>query len=276
MNPRERLDPQLLEMLSAYLDGRLEGAEKAILEERLFKEESLRRQLAELRSVRDSLRALPLLAPPRSLVLTPALAGRTAAKPSIFSPRRMALGSALASLAFVFVLAVDVLSRGVSLSAAPAPQALSANEAFTIPEQSMDKLGGGESATAQPEATAAPANLQAPSAATENPERGATPPMIGGCGVCASGTSEPTVTSSPTHTPMILLPTCKCRVTETNTANPPAVAPIPRSGEPQPHARLNFQTVAPYLEAFFGIAAVLLAVLAVVVALAAVILRRRS
>ena len=57
MNPKERLDPQLLETLSVYLDGRLEGAEKAALEARLNKEESLRRELEELRSVRDSLRA---------------------------------------------------------------------------------------------------------------------------------------------------------------------------------------------------------------------------
>ncbi|HEY5118997.1 MAG TPA: hypothetical protein VII90_06035, partial [Anaerolineales bacterium] len=136
MNPPERLDPQLLEMLSAYLDGRLEGAEKAALEARLNKEENLRRHLAELRSVRDSLRTLPLLKPPRSLALTSALAGKTAGKPAVFSPRRMAFGSALASLAFVCVLSLEVLSRGAFLPAASAPRFLSANEAFSAPQQS--------------------------------------------------------------------------------------------------------------------------------------------
>ena len=33
MNPMDKLDPHLLETLSAYLDGRLEGAEKAALKE---------------------------------------------------------------------------------------------------------------------------------------------------------------------------------------------------------------------------------------------------
>jgi hypothetical protein len=261
MNPPERLDPQLLEMLSAYLDGRLEGAEKASLETRLNKEENLRRQLAELRSVRDSLRAQPLLKPPRSLVLTTAMAGKAAGKPAVFSPRRMAFGSALASLAFVCVLSVDVVSRVGFLGAASAPRVVApANEAFSAPRQSSDTSGAGKSA-----ATAAPANLPA----TETPSPAATPRIGIGCDNCV-----PTETPSeqPTAIPLLGGGCGDCAPTEEHALNPPQVASLPFVATAQPRALPDFQTVAPYLEVLFALAAVLLAAMA---ALAAVFVRRR-
>lgn len=260
MNPPERLDPQLLEMLSAYLDGRLEGAEKAALEARLNKEESLRRHLAELRSVRDSLRTLPLLKPPRSLALTSALAGKTAGKPAVFSPRRMAFGSALASLAFVCVLSLEVLSRGAFLPAASAPRFLSANEAFSAPQQSSDTSGAGKSA-----ATAAPASLPA----TETPSMAATPRIGIGCDNCTT-TGTPAELQSPS--PGLGGGCGDCAPTEEHALNPPQVASLPSVTTPQPRALPDFQTVAPYLEVLFALAAVLLAAVA---ALGAVFVRRR-
>jgi hypothetical protein len=242
MNPPERLDPRLLEMLSAYLDGLLESAEKAALEERLNKEESLRRQLAELRWVRDSLRTLPLRKPPRSLALNTALAGKTVGKPSIFSPRRMAFGSALASLAFVCVLSVDVVSRVGFLGAASAPRAVApANEAFSAPRQSSDTSGAGKSA-----ATAAPASLPATETPSPAELRSPSPGLGGGCSDCVP--------------------------TEEHALNPPQVASLPLVATPQTRALPDFQTVAPYLEVLFALAAVLLAAAAV---LAAVFVRRR-
>jgi hypothetical protein len=253
MNPPERLDPQLLEMLSAYLDGGLEGAEKAALEARLNKEENLRWQLAELRSVRDSLRTLPLRKPPRSLALTTALAGKSAGKPAVFSPRRMAFGSALASLAFVCVLSLDVLSRGAFLPAASAPRSLSANEAFSAPRQSSDTSGAGKSA-----ATVAPASLPA----TETPSPAATPRIGTG-----SDNSIPTETlaETPATSPMLGGGCGDCAATEEHAVNPPQVASLPFVATPQPQALPDFQTVAPYLEVLFALAALLLAAAAVFV-----------
>jgi len=259
MNPPERLDPQLLEMLSAYLDGRLEGAEKAALEVRLNKEEDLRRHLAELRSVRDSLRTLPLLKPPRSLAITTALAGKTAGQPVVFSPRRMAFGSALASLAFVCVLSLDVLSRGAFLPAAGAPRALSANEALTGPKQSADGNGVGKSGAGLPTVAAA---------ATMAPTLNQT--LFGtGCDNCTP-TGTPAELQSPS--PGLGGGCGDCAPTEEHALNPPQVASLPFVATPQPRALPDFQTVAPYLELLFAIAAVLLAVAA---ALAAAFVRRR-
>jgi hypothetical protein len=229
MNPSEPLDRELLETLSAYLDGRLGGAEKAALEARLNKEENLRRELEEIRTVRDSLRGLPLHQPPRSFILTPAMAGKPAGKPPVFSPLRLAIGSALATLALVCVLTVDVFSRGAFTLGASAPQALPANESFSVPRQAADTSSAGKSA-----ATAAPAGPLP----TGQPTAVATPQLGGGCGDCAP--------------------------TQEVAANPPQVVtavPLLRASEPQ--AGPDFETIAPYLAAFLALAAVLLAILAV-------------
>jgi hypothetical protein len=259
MNPMDKLDPHLLETLSAYLDGRLEGAEKATLEARLNKEESLRRELAELRSVRDSLRALPLLKPPRSLALTPAMAGKATGKSGVFSPRRMALGSALASLAFVCVLSIDVLSHGGFLAASTAPLVLPANEAFSAPRQSVDTSGAEKSAATT--GAAGPVT-------TETPRPTATMRMGGG-----ADNSILTETAAASTTVPLLGGGCGgCAPTEEESVIPPQVVTVPMATVTQPHARPDLQTVAPYLEALLGLAAVLLAASA---ALAAIIVRRR-
>jgi anti-sigma factor RsiW len=260
MNPMDKLDPRLLETLSVYLDGGLEGAEKAALEARLNKEESLRWELAELRSVRDSLRALPLLKPPRSLALTPAMAGKATGKSGVFSPRRMALGSALASLAFVCVLSIDVLSHGGFLAASTAPQVLPANEAFSAPRQSVDTSGAGKSA-----ATAGAAGP----VTTETPSPVATP-RIGTGSDNSVPTETPTEAPSPSH---LMGGGCgDCAPTEEMAAKPTLVVTEPIVTVTQPSALPDFQTVAPYLEALLGLAAVLLAASA---ALAVIIVRRR-
>ncbi len=283
MNSPERLDPQLLELLSAYLDGRLEGAERTALEARLNNEENLRRQLVELRSVRDSLRALPLLTPPRSFALTPAMAGKAAGKPAVFTPRRMAFGSALASLAFVCVLSLEVLSRGVFLPAASAPRALSVNESLAGPRPSETETGAGKSAAVA--ATSAPAATELPPSAataqavtgsgnsvpTETPtEAPVTPLMLGGgCGEC-SPTETPTIEPSPTAT--FNFPECGCHPTKVQPAILASTAVVSPSRSSQQSIRVDVQTATPFVEAFFGLAAVLLAAAA---ALTAVFSRRR-
>jgi hypothetical protein len=61
------------ELLSAYLDDELSARERAALEARLAAEPALQAELDELRRTVQVLRATPLLTPPRSFVLDPAV-----------------------------------------------------------------------------------------------------------------------------------------------------------------------------------------------------------
>ncbi|NDJ84804.1 MAG: hypothetical protein GYB66_02855 [Chloroflexi bacterium] len=60
-------------LLSAYLDGALEGAEKEALEERLAEDENLRSAFEGLRETVSLLRSLPPIKAPRDFTLDPAL-----------------------------------------------------------------------------------------------------------------------------------------------------------------------------------------------------------
>jgi anti-sigma factor RsiW len=62
-----------LELLSAYLDDELSPRERAALEARLAVEPALQAELDELRRTVQILRAAPLLTPPRSFMLDPAI-----------------------------------------------------------------------------------------------------------------------------------------------------------------------------------------------------------
>ncbi|MGB7537154.1 MAG: hypothetical protein WBM17_01325 [Anaerolineales bacterium] len=243
MNPRAPLDPRLLEALSAYLDKRLEGAEKAALEQRLSREEDLRRQLSELRRVRDSLRALPAMKPPRALTLTPAQAGTPARRSGWFSPRGMALGSALAALAFLVVTSTDILSRG-ALASAPRPAA----ESFAAPaqlqaaDQAAPTGGGGNPPTLLAQPTAV---LLTPSTAGPSEKAG------------GGENATPTLTTPPPEP-------APDRCGEPSFTNQVAER-CGLSGEPtpQPFSLPDFQTLAPFLEVLLGLIAVLLAGLAI-------------
>ncbi len=120
MTARTPLDTRTLEILSAYLDGRLSDNEKTALENRLERDSSLRVHLEELRAVRDRLRALPILRSPRALTLTPAMVGEETKSRGLPS-WPMAFGSALAALAFLFLVSRDLLvGRTTSMTAVPA------------------------------------------------------------------------------------------------------------------------------------------------------------
>jgi hypothetical protein len=249
MNPRAPLDPRLLEALSVYLDGKLTGAELAALEEQLKRDEDLRTQLSELRAVRDSLRSLPTLKPPRPLTLSPAQAGAPLRRSGWFSSRRMTFASAMAALAFVVVASFDVFLRG---SLMPQAARLAAPEAMPVsaPEQTVDS--GGEGFNKAPTTAAGP-TLMAPQAtanATSETARG-------------GGTVEPTIILSPT--PQVIQDECD--------ANPGANKAVDRCGltnsfsatpVSEPFSLPDFRTLAPFLEWSLGLLAVILAVLAFV------------
>jgi hypothetical protein len=235
MNSRAPQDSRLWETLSAYLDGRLAGAEKTALEDRLQKDENLRRELSELRVIRDSLRSLPVLRSPRALTLSPAQAGRSLPQPRGFSTRWMAFGSALAALAFVVVTSVDLFSRGsLLMAAAPRPAALEILPA-EAPDQALEKSSrdGAAALTAQPLALATQPLGTAPPALLFAPTAGQTEDV---CGDCAAVDTE-------------------------TASNLGAANAFTTESAAQAFSLPDFRTIAPFLEIFLGVSAGLLAIL---------------
>ncbi len=108
------------ELLSAYIDNELSPDERAALEQRLAVEPLLRRELAELRAVRDILRDQPWVTPPRSFTLTSEMVG--------VRPRRFAFSGwwqpfgALGALVLVMLIGWQLLNlnRMPLQTAAPA------------------------------------------------------------------------------------------------------------------------------------------------------------
>src|SRR3989337_2265135 len=107
MSGPSRLSTRDLERLSAYLDGQLAPGEAAGMEARLQDDSALRETLEGLRQTKAALRSLPSLRPP--------------AYPGL------RLATAIATVAFMIVTGLDVLTQGLSRfalgAAAPAPAA---------------------------------------------------------------------------------------------------------------------------------------------------------
>jgi hypothetical protein len=238
MNPPAPIDPRLLEALSAYLDGRLEGLEKTALEARLRQEADLRLQLEELRAVRDSLRSLPSMKPPRPLTLSRAQVrphGSEAERGAGWiSARSLALGSALFALAFILVTSANIFSSKSSASMSP-------RSADNFALQAAQPAAG----EANPAPTAAQPTLAAAPKANEPDGK-----ALGGGGLQA--TAVPTPTAQPQ-------PPCG----EDTGAINCRVATLAQQPESRSASLPDFNTMAPYLEGAFGLAAVALAVLAI-------------
>lgn len=114
------LPPDVIETLSAALDGALNSKEQAGLQARLRDDEGLRLALEELRQVRAGLGMLPRLRAPRNFTLTPEMVGRRAARPAY---PRLRLATALAALAFALTFGLDTFA----LRFAAMPTALQAS-----------------------------------------------------------------------------------------------------------------------------------------------------
>jgi hypothetical protein len=153
------LPPDVLEMLSAALDGALDPKEQARLQARLRDDERLRLALQELREVRAGLGGLPRLRVPRNFTLNAEMAGRRASRPAY---PRLRLATALAALAFVLAFGLDTFAlRFAALPAArqalaPAPVGEIAAEAPPQPAAEMMMESG-----ALAQATPAPSELRA-------------------------------------------------------------------------------------------------------------------
>lgn len=106
----------VIDMLSAYIDGTLEDAERGSVRAHLEGCDTCRAEHAELLATRAMLRAVPAIQAPRSFTLTPEMA-RKVRPPSLFerifvpsNAPRMAMGSVLSFLLLFFVLVGPLLS----------------------------------------------------------------------------------------------------------------------------------------------------------------------
>lgn len=124
---RERWSDQ---ELSAYLDGHLDQAAQVALEADLARDPVLRRQVAELRQTVTLLRALPLREPPRNLLLTPAMVAPPRPQRQPLLLPFMRLTTALAGLAFILTVGLQLLPRaGARPAAAPVLESTQVMEA---------------------------------------------------------------------------------------------------------------------------------------------------
>jgi anti-sigma factor RsiW len=217
MTGPDRRSARDLERLSAYLDGQLPPGEKAALEARLGREAGLSETLDGLRQARAALRSLPPLRPPRNFTLTPEMAG--------VRPRRggypaLRLATALATMAFLVVSGIDVVSR-ISFNfalgaAAPAPAEPFLPEAqpqSEVPAEEegaqVERSAAAEASTLAPQPFAQDALGPTATPPAEEPPSETLPLGVGGgapegtpaLAMPAAPTATPTLTPEPTPTP---------------------------------------------------------------------------
>jgi len=172
-NPKALRDEDV-ERLSAYLDGWLSKEEASRLEARLETDKDLSRALHELRHTAGLLRSVPQVKPPRSFTLTPQMVGKPTRN---WQYPLLQLGTALATLAFLLVTGIGLLSRFGMAGAPQMPLARDlAQEAAAPPvEQPMMEVADQSpvaSETAAAEVAMPPESLfvsAAPSSEEETP-----------------------------------------------------------------------------------------------------------
>lgn len=143
------ISPQDIELLSAYLDRELSANQMAEVEVRLQTESELKDLFVELRRTRQVLRSLPVMRAPRNFTLTPEMAGIKPRRENrlVLWFNRLRLSSALAAILLVLVLMGDFLTGITPLPLAgrlatdsmPAEE-LSAAESLPEAAQSLQAL----------------------------------------------------------------------------------------------------------------------------------------
>lgn len=113
------------EQFSAYLDGQLSPAETRKLEEQLKANPEWRLALDELAATRTVVRRAPRYRAPRNFTLTPEMARQAARKPVLSSLFSFRFSAALAAMALIAVLVLQVLpGSGPASRVAMAPPAM--------------------------------------------------------------------------------------------------------------------------------------------------------
>lgn len=179
-----------LELLSAYIDSRLDERERAALEERLRREPALQAVLAELRATVALLGELEQLAPPRSFALDPAA----------FRPKRnpllgwVGLGSAAVAVLLAFTFVATLFNGRAGAPSAAAPASLDQGPAGGAVATRTAPLAALSVPTPTPEMAAAAGALEA----TAAPATGAAAPAAGAAITPAS--QAPTLAPQATET----------------------------------------------------------------------------
>jgi hypothetical protein len=183
------------ELISAWLDGRLAGAELAAFEARLRAEPALRRQVDATRLLVATARALPAQPLPRDFTLPiPAATTPRAQRRAQVNPLNWFLrfGSALAAAVFVIAIWLDLagLSAPPAQSPAPATQAalvvpptqsedsIAADAARVAPAESEVAVTPGPAADEQPIQAMRQAAESAAEAPEEQPAPESAQPML--------------------------------------------------------------------------------------------------
>ncbi len=150
---KTKISPRDVELLSEYLDGRLNASKAAQLETRLKTNPELRSTLADLRQTRTLLRSLPPVKAPRSFKLKPGMVSQPA-------PRRIypvfQFASAIAAILLVMVIAGDVLGLGLPRTNQVALPVAAYAPAAATQEASSSSLASGAAPESTPNALMAP------------------------------------------------------------------------------------------------------------------------
>lgn len=154
------------EQLSALLDGRAESDELVFLAGHVEQCITCSHELADLRAVRDLLRALPVYLPPRSFTI-PVEARRPARRFGLLIPLTRVMGTVAAVLCVV-LFSVDAMQTGYEVPAAVQDSSAGSMQ-FTTTRSTMDADRAEDAAAKIANAPAAPAAAAKPAAAAPPP-----------------------------------------------------------------------------------------------------------
>jgi hypothetical protein len=220
-----------VELLSTYLDGKLNPSDSARLESRLKTDPELVAVMDDLRAARSTLRQLPARRAPRNFTLTPKMAGVKPPLPRAYPAFRFA--SVLAALLFFLSYATNLVAPRLSAASAPYGYGVGGGGG-----------GGGGCGDEQP-CEAAPA-LEMPAApqpfaATEAPVATEAPLLVAPEAPMGTETPALAVTEAPAATESLAMaPTQQAAIVPTElplTAGDSARAaetPSAKNGEPEP------------------------------------------
>jgi len=107
-NLTKSAEEKRLETLNAYVDGELSAGERRELEARLEEDAALRKELAQLRQVKQGISQLPRMRAPRNFTLDPAVYGRPQRQPAYDLYPVLRVATALAAFFFIVAVVLDL------------------------------------------------------------------------------------------------------------------------------------------------------------------------
>jgi hypothetical protein len=263
---KTQITPRDWETLSAYLDDQLSVPERRELENRLVNNPVLSQGLEELRQTRMILRNLPKLRAPRNFTLTPSMAGqRAGASMSSGMYPVLRLAATLATLFFFIVTAGGLALRFTLPAQIVVMRADQSQNAQPAPAFGMGGGGGGSNA-------APPLAIPAPTEAAVANTMEKAPAETG----VAQLQVTPLTPASPETTLDEMQPGVMPKAFSSAMGSPEAQPPVAQAPQAlvQQVPATTSQPVGGKVWIFLTVLQILLAVLALVSAMAALVLRR--